>query len=165
MRSEVGVRRFRSVALAVTSVVMVSTVGSGLLAGPAWAQKKTITCTGFNGLIVLQGDTTGSVWGCSSGTGGSGTYISGPGFSLSATSMTIKWANGTSTTVGFVAHIPNGTKGCSVGFKFKAKGRVSADTNGSTGNGSKVAFAFCELPTAMNEIYTMTMATGAKFKL
>lgn len=165
MRGGVGVRRLRSVALTITSVVMVTTVGSGVLAGPAWAQKRTITCSGFNGLIVLQGDTVGSLWGCSGGTGGTGTYASGPNFSVNATKMTVTWANGTSTTLGFLAHIPNGTKGCSSGFKFKAKGRVSADTNRSTANGAKVAFAFCELPTAMNEIYTMTMPTGGKFKL
>jgi len=165
MRGAVGVRRLRSVALTATSVVMVATVGSAVLAGPAWAQKHSITCTGFTGMIVLQGDTFGSVSGCSGDTGGSGTYMSGPGFSVHATRMTVAWENGTSTTVGFFTDVSNGNKGCTSGFKMKAKGRVSADTNGSTAYGAKVAFAFCELPTATNEIYTMTMPTGGKFKL
>jgi len=154
------------VALTATSAVVIATLGLGVFAGPAWAQKKpTITCTGFSGLIVLKGDTIGSVSGCSGATGGSGTYSSGPGFSVYSTRMTIRWANGTSTTVGFFADVSNSNKGCASGYKMKAKGRVSADTNGSTAYGAKVAFAFCELPTATNEIYTMTMPTGGKFKL
>jgi len=153
------------VALTATSVVMVVTVGSGVLAGPAWAQKKSITCTGFSGLIVLKGETVGSLSGCSGATGGSGTYSSGPYFSVYSTRMTIRWANGTSTTVGFLADVSNNNTGCSSGFKLKAKGRVSADSNGSTASGAKVSFKFCEVPTFTKGIYTMAIATGGKFKL
>jgi hypothetical protein len=144
---------------------MVATVASGVLAGPAWAQKRTITCTGFSGVIVVTGETVGSVWGCSGDTGSTGSYFSGPGFSVNTTSLTITWANGTSTTATFATHVANTNIGCSNGFKLKTKGRVSADTSGSTRVNSKVSFAFCELPTVSKGIYTMTMPTVGKFKL
>ncbi len=165
MRGGIGVRRLRSVALTVIGVVSLSMVGTTVVAGPAWARNKgSFTCTGFSGTLVLAGQTVGTLSGCSGGTG-SGVYSSGPNFSLSATRMAIRWANATATTVTITAHATAGDKGCANGFRFKAKGHVTADTNRSTSVGAKVVMVFCEAPTATGGVYTMWMPTGGKDKL
>ncbi len=166
MRGGTGIRRLRSVALPVIGVVSLSMVGTGVLAGPAWARGKgSITCTGFSGTLVLKGETVGTLSGCSGGTGGSGVYSSGPNFSISTTRMAIRWANATSTTVTVSANASAGDKGCASGFRFKAKGKVTANTNRSTSVGGKVVMAFCEAPTATSLVYSMWMPSGGKDKL
>ena len=166
MQGNAGVRRLRSVALTATSVVMIATAASVVLAGPAWAQKPSITCTGFSGTLVLEAETVGHVSGCSPSTGGWGTVTSGPGFSLSTyTRVTITWANSTWTTAKFVAKATASEKGCPADeFKFKAKGKVTADTSGSTAAGAKFAFQFCEISTGQY-VYSMSMPSGGKLKL
>ena len=56
-------------------------------------------------------------------------------------------------------------KGCPANeFKFKAKGKVTGNTNGSTAVGQKFAFQFCE-STSLTGVYSMSMPIGGKLKL
>ena len=166
MQGNAGVRRLRSVALTATSVVMIATVASVVPAGPAWAQKPSITCTGFGGTLLLMGETVGRVSGCSPGTGGWGTVTSGPGFSVSITRVTITWGNLSRTSATFQAHPMANEKGCPANeFKLKAKGKVTGDTSGSTAVGAKFAFQFCEISSGVYGVYSMSMPAGGRLKL
>ncbi len=56
-------------------------------------------------------------------------------------------------------------KGCPAGeFKFKAKGKVTGDTSGSTAVGQKFALQFCEISIGQL-VYGMSMPAGGKLKL
>jgi len=166
MQGRAGVRRLRSVALTATSVVIIATAASVVPAGPAWAQKPSITCTGFSGTLVLLGETVGRVTNCSGHTDGWGTVTSGPDFSLlDPTRVTIAWGNSTWTTAKFVASATTTEKGCPANeFKFKAKGKVTGNTNDSTTVGQKFAFQFCE-SSSLTGVYGMSMPAGGKLKL
>ena len=111
-------------------------------------------------------ETVGVVSGCSGQTGRWGTVTSGKDFSLSTTRMMIRWANSTWTSVIFQAAATATEKGCPANeFKFKAKGRVTGNTNGSTASGQKFAFKFCEIATSAHEVYSLSMPSGGKLKL
>ena len=83
---------------------------------------------------------TGSITGCTGNTGGSGSFPTVP-----ASSATVTWANGDTTTASFnYATVSSSTQTCpSADSEYKITGTVSADTTGSIPVGSGLKGFVC----------------------
>jgi len=161
--------RLRSVGLLLTSVTITITAVLASPTAPAWAAKKpTFICTTLSGTegpapTGAGGITEGSVSGCSGDTGGSGAFVGYP-------DMTITWANSKTTSVS----IPNPKvrfsrkqPPCSSGptiSEYRASGRVTADTTGSTAVRARVNILLCR-DAVEPDIAYLSIPSGGRFTL
>lgn len=137
-------RRTHALAICGATIAMTSTVVTAAFGGAASAAPKpVITCTSYSATFFYSGD-TGSVSGCSGQTGGTGTltFVSNQS---GATTLTVTWANSDRTA----ATIPVGGPGrksqqCPDALRNTVKGRVSADSTGSTAVGAKLRIRVCQ---------------------
>ena len=125
--------------LTITSVVLLSALGVGSVAGPAWAKKAplpTFTCTQLSGNINAAVGYT-----CGGNTGSFG--ISG---SVNNAIVSIVWVNNTTTSYSFSKKAMKKEHGCpsTTYTEFKWHGTTNGDTTGSAPPGSKVKGKVCE---------------------
>jgi hypothetical protein len=127
------------------------------LASPASAAIPQITCKAMTGTV---NPTTHKVVThlskCNGNTGGGGSSTG----SETATSATVKWKNGKSTSFTVAQGAP--TKPCPTGdTPSSVSGKVTADTTGSAGVGGTVSENVCFNPNTL----TISLATGTVAKI
>jgi hypothetical protein len=128
------------------------------LPSPAGAAPKGISCSKLSGSANT---TTGAekikLSGCNGNTGGSGTQKG----TVTATSGTVKWHNGKSTT-GTQSAVAG--SGCVTGDLTEViSGNVTAETTGSTSVGAAVSATICAAPGTTTGTYKLSLLPGTKF--
>jgi hypothetical protein len=149
-------RQFLRAWATVPGLVALALTGSLLVAVPASASAKTVTCTSLAGNL---NDTpiTFTLGGCSVGTGGSGT----------AQGYTIDWANGRTTSLSTMAFpLPTGRvqqgRCASLSDRYAIKDGIVGDSTGAIKVGGHASADVCILNEAPDP---WSLAPGSVFKL
>src|SRR5580698_6064897 len=140
----------------VGSAALVPLAGvTALASGPAGAAKpKGITCSTLSGKVSGSGVAKINLSGCTGKTGGKGSSKG----SATASSGTIKWANGKSTTS---SESYTGGSGCpGSDITEVVSGNVTADNTGSTSVGAALSATICYNASTSK----LSLLAGTKFK-
>ena len=138
------------------SAALVPVAGmTALSSGPAGAAKaKGITCSTLSGKVSSTGTAKINLSGCNGKTGGSGKSKG----SATASSGTIKWKNGKSTTS---SESYSGGSGCpGSDITEVVSGNVTADNTGSTSVGAALSATICYNSATSK----LSLLPGTKFK-